>query len=216
MKSIVFFDFSTLNYAGGCELNFMNLGKWLSKKGYKTEFVTGSKELNTLYCTIARQGDHTQNISDSDLTTRFNVHHYNRFNLIDLLLPTKNKQNIMSILRNVDIIYSKNEILEILVLRLFLRIDFKKVVFGFHTPLLYPTATNLKAKLHNWFYSSNIFFALLNGSKVRFLVLSDIDKGVLDSKIGSPTIVIPNPLDTQKFSQKVYKKEEYLLCRSFN
>ena len=46
-KKIVFLDFATLNYGGGCEINFMNFGKCLKIKGYDVAYI--SESMNTFH-----------------------------------------------------------------------------------------------------------------------------------------------------------------------
>ena len=207
MKSIVFFDFSTLNYAGGCEKNFMKLGLWLKKHNYEVKFITATHEFNNFYCRIARQGKHEQNITNEEIEDRYEIDNYRRFTLIDLILPTKNRYIILKTLKESDVIYSRNEIFEVLILRYFFRINLKNIVFGFHTPIQYPVARTFKSKLHNLLYTSRFYNYMIGGSKVRALVLTENDKKIMIKYNSKQRIkVIPNPIDDALFVNKVQKK----------
>ncbi len=202
MKKIIFFDFSTLNYGGGCEVNFMNLGRWFSARGHDTGYVTATQGLNNLYCTIFRRGKHKKNISDEDLINSFNVTNYLTFSFVDLFFRTASRRRINSALKDADVIYSKNEIFEVLLLKYFFRIDFHKVIFGFHTALIYPQAKTFFSKLHNMLYGSRFYSNLVKGSKIRILVLNKSGRELLARRGYKNITVIPNPLDTIKFSLK--------------
>jgi len=70
---IVFFTTSTLNYGGGCEKNFMNLGNWLSKKGHDIYFITATKKMNDIWCKLSMQGEHKKNLNDKELKKIFKI-----------------------------------------------------------------------------------------------------------------------------------------------
>lgn len=209
-KSIVFFDFACLNYGGGCELNFLNFGKWLTNKGYHVGFVTPSAKLNRQLSVLPMVSSYNENISDSDLENKFELKLYYKLNFVDLFFATKNRLHIVNVLKSADVIISKNEIFEVLLLKFFLQIPFEKVVFGFHTPIFYPVTKSFKSKVHNLIYNSGFYLRLLKKSKVRCLVLSEQDEKILMKHCSSNSIaVIPNPLNTQKFFQKKYIKHKH-------
>ena len=205
---IIFFDFSTLEYAGGCEKNFMNLGLWLGKRGHEAIYITATEKLNALYCSITRQGKHTQNLKKTSLHTDFGVKEYRQFGLLDLFFSTKNKTNIEKIMQEADRIYSKNELFEVLILKYIFKVDAGKIVLGFHTPILYPSARSLKSKLHNWVYNSGLYLNSIGDSRIRSLVLTTHDKEVLLKHNPNKNIaVIPNPLNISLFTQKKYERK---------
>lgn len=204
-KKIIFFDFANFNYVGGAEKNFMKLGKWFSKKGYSVGFISGSFKLNKLSTKFGAQL-YDKKLSDKQLKNKFGVENYLKYDFIDLFLPTKNRKKLKEQLKKSNMIISKNEIIELLALKLFFNVDPSKITFGFHTPLYYPITRDLKSKLHNYFYNSIIYIKLLGKSKVRCLVLTDMEKSSLQNKGVKDIAVIPNPLDTKKFYQKDYVK----------
>ena len=57
-----------------------------------------------------------KNIDDFELKKKFGVDKYYTFDIRDLIFSTKNRINIRKILNKSDVIYSKNEIFEIITL----------------------------------------------------------------------------------------------------
>ena len=209
-KIVSFFDFANLAYGGGCEKNFMKLGLWLQKKGYDVNFVTPSLQLNKKLGLLPGITEYKANISTEDLEKIYNIKdNYKVFDLVDIVFNTNRRKNIEDIFKKSDVIISKNEIFEILLLKFIFKIDFSKVVVGFHTPLHYPSTKSIKSKLHNLLYSSKFYIRLLGNARVRYLVLTNRDKEILNKDhLNGSIAVIPNPLDTSFFSLKNYKERK--------
>lgn len=209
MKKVVFFNFSTLEFGGGCEKNFLDLGLWLKKKGYSISYITASSKLNNLYCSISRQGEHKNNISKQELELKYKVEDYSQFSLIDVVYNSENKNKINKLLSECDVIYSKNEIFETLLLRFFFKVSPTKIVYGMHTALVYPMANDVKSKLHNLFYLSRIYIWLIKSSRLHFLLNSTLNLNLIKkNNLLKNSIIIPNPIDTKKFSLKKYLKKD--------
>lgn len=99
-----------------------------------------------------------------------------------------------------DIIYSKNEILEALVLKYF--VGFNKippVIFGVHTPIKYPIANTVTARLHNFIYNGSIYKYLSN-CVTAFHVLNSSDEIAIRKLHPKKNIYqVPNPFDSKTF-----------------
>ncbi len=68
-------------------------------------------------------------------------------------------------LRNYDVIYSKNEVVDLILLKI---IGYKKlppIVVGVHTPISYPETRSFNSKLHNCLYASFFYKWLIGGAK---------------------------------------------------
>lgn len=78
-------------------------------------------------------------------------------------------------LRDSDVIYSKNEILELITLK---TIGFKKlppIILGAHTPIFYPHTPSLSSKLHNFLYGSILYRSLIkNATSIQVNNESDL------------------------------------------
>jgi len=77
------------------------------------------------------------------------------------LFPTSESyRNIKNLLQSCDIIYTKNEVPDMLILR-FLANSFRSVVCGIHTAVWYTVQRSLRSRLHNLIYMSRMYGYLL-------------------------------------------------------
>jgi glycosyltransferase involved in cell wall biosynthesis len=105
-----------------------------------------------------------------------------------------------TVLRDYDVIYSKNELIEAFILKY--RIGYgniSPVIFGCHTAIYYPSKS-ATARLHNFLYAGPVFRNLANGVRT-FQVLNQADEAVLRRQFPSKNIqTIPNPFDFNSFT----------------
>lgn len=66
-------------------------------------------------------------------------------------------------LKKADIIYSKNEIIDLAILKFFGYSNLPPVIAGVHTPIYYPIAVAFHSKLHNFLYGGFVYAFLMNG-----------------------------------------------------
>lgn len=66
-------------------------------------------------------------------------------------------------LKKADIIYSKNEIVDLAILKSFGYANLPPVIAGVHTPIYYPVAVSFHSKLHNFLYGGFLYAFLMNG-----------------------------------------------------
>ncbi|HUW24342.1 MAG TPA: glycosyltransferase family 4 protein [Patescibacteria group bacterium] len=72
---------------------------------------------------------------------------------------------LKTILSQYNVIYAKNEIVDLLLLKLIGYRNLPPVIVGIHTPLFYPIGGSLDTKIHNFLYSSLLYRWLLQGVK---------------------------------------------------
>ncbi len=109
-------------------------------------------------------------------------------------------------LREYDVVYSKNELLEAFILKILIQYkNIPPVVFGGHTALKYPEAKSFHAKLHNFLYNGVIYKYLAGGVK-KFHVLND-QEYISYTKLFSKHRVrkIYNPFDVEVFQKNALK-----------
>lgn len=73
-------------------------------------------------------------------------------------------------LQTYDLVYTSNELLDLLVMRLLGTRNMPPVIVGVHTPPRYPYAPSLQARLHNKVFSSFFYRRLLDVSKALHAV----------------------------------------------
>lgn len=98
-------------------------------------------------------------------------------------------RELSELLRSSDVIYSKNEILELAVLN---KIGLKRlppIILGAHTPIFYPHAPSVSSKLHNLAYNG-ILYRLLIKRVAGIHVNNQGDLGLIRNKLGYKNVKI--------------------------
>lgn len=109
-------------------------------------------------------------------------------------------------LNNYNVIYSKNEIVDLILLKL---IGYKKlppIIVGIHTPIYYPIVKSFNSKLHNFIYSGLLYRWLLNGVQLVH-VSNKFTQNFLNQhfKVNSKLIYYPFLVDEILEEKEKYK-----------
>lgn len=75
------------------------------------------------------------------------------------------KKSLKKILKNYDIVYAKNELVDLYLLKMIGYRKLPPVVVGVHTPIRYPETKTFFSRLHNFLYSGFFYKWLLRGAK---------------------------------------------------
>jgi len=112
-------------------------------------------------------------------------------------------------LQNYDVIYSTNNLLEVLLLKYVVGYrNLPPVIYGFHIPTVYPTVKSLQSKAHNMIYNSKFYINALWGA-IYLHVQNSFDENRLARKFPKGKVVkIYNPFDFDGF-EKLSKKETF-------
>ena len=102
------------------------------------------------------------------------------------------------ILNRYDVIYTKNEIVDLALLKLIGYKNLPPIIVGVHTPIIYPRAKSFSAKLHNFLYQSFLYQWLLSGS-VCLHVSNEFTKRFVEQKFNFPARLIYYPFDADEF-----------------
>jgi glycosyltransferase involved in cell wall biosynthesis len=78
-------------------------------------------------------------------------------------------KNLGKTLKKYDVVYSKNEILELGILKSLGYANLPPVIVGVHTPISYPVAKTFHERLHNFLYVGPIYGWLLAGCRLVHL-----------------------------------------------
>ncbi len=115
-------------------------------------------------------------------------------------------------LSRYDVIYAKNEIVDLLLLKLIGYRNLPPIVVGVHTPLLYPIGSSLDVKIHNFLYSSLLYRWLLKG--VKFVhVSNNFTKEYVEKNLNTKARLIYYPFDVKSIEREAVKNKTKL---SFN
>lgn len=201
---IVIFDTAPLTFLGGFEGNIIDLGRNLSATNTVT-YITGNYLINNTW-TILTQGHKCESrVSREYVNNRTGNLPIDEYGFLSLVPFTPYYFEARCKMQEADVVYGKNEIFDILIMKYWLLFSKKPpvVICGVHTPIYYPVVKTFKAKLHNIVYGSFIYRKLIVGMSLRFLTLNSYDQTDIITKAGlikENVALIPNGIDTLKFS----------------
>lgn len=156
-----------LTHGGGAEKYFINLANYLTRKGHTVEIITLNNNsyykfavifyclrlhLNILFKPISLKGRESKNNVKQSLK---------RVSWSKISLS-----KLGNYLKSFDMIYTKNELLDLLVLKLIGHNNLPPLIVGVHTPIYYPIAKSFFSKMHNFLYTSIFYRWLLKDVKV--------------------------------------------------
>lgn len=126
-------------------------------------------------------------------------------------LKTSSFKEARDKLKEFDVVYSKNEILEAIVFKCFIGYrNIKKLIFGCHTPPLYPWSS-FTIKVRNFLYNSFVYKFFASGVS-RFHVINTFQE-ILIKELFPKALVckIYNPFDYQSFRLKQQKYDYQII-----
>lgn len=194
---IAFYSAATLEHGGGAEQYTMQTAFELVTRyqDLSIDIITNddrfSKRLNHLlkiyYLQASRFG--LDSDSSGSITNRLGDRVKYR--------KARSLRQLKGWLKEYDLIYSKNEILEALILRLFRLSSLPPVVFACHTAIEYPLPKTFHEKLHNRLYTGSIYH-LLCRRITAFHVLNGTDEGNLRRSFENVHL-IPHAFDGPRY-----------------
>lgn len=204
---IAFFNAMLLNHGGGSEKHFIVMANEMARRGHQVAIFNLSKKFyNTLsiFLTFYYRSNQIGNLRFSNKEIKSFLKGVDWF-------IVKNLKDFKKKLKEFDVVYAKNEIVDLLVLKyVFGKEKLPSLIIGIHTPIFYPFNNSFQERFHNFMYLSFFYKYLLQiGSCFR--VLNSDDKLLLEkfvSNKGKNIIKIPNPIDVGFFKPIKIKQEE--------
>ena len=170
---LVFFSFGILEQGGGFENYLLTTARGLADnyKDLDIHIVTMSPEIVeklqhvlTVYFMRVQEPLAIYRETYDSITQKLGRVTYTRASSL---------AELAGLLMQADVIYSKNEVLELAVLN---RLGMRKlppVIVGVHTPIYYPNTPSLSAKLHNLIYTGAMYRWLIK--HVRSIQVNNAD-----------------------------------------
>jgi glycosyltransferase involved in cell wall biosynthesis len=190
-KRIALFMLPLLTQGGGAEKYFIELARNLSAMGYRTDIITLDENFFRKFAKILHiltRGNFFGKIdtegreSETEIIKRLRGAAWKK-------VPCKNLKKTFDA---YDVIYSKNEVVDLLLLKLKGYKKIPPIIVGVHTPLVYPETISLSQKLHNFLYSSFFYKWLLKGTKYVH-VSNRSAKELVEKDFGIDCFFIPYP-----------------------
>lgn len=170
---LVFFSFGILEQGGGFEDYLLTTARGLADHyadldisivTMSPEIVEKLQHVLTIYFMRVQKPDAIYRETYESVQQKLGDIPYTRANSL---------AELAVLLKSADVIYSKNEVLELAVLN---RIGLRKlppIILGVHTPIYYPHTPSLSSKLHNFVYTGAIYRALLK--RIRSIQVNNAD-----------------------------------------
>lgn len=197
---IAFFTYLMLEAGGGVAKYFIETATELKRLHSETDFEIITFDKATL--------DKILRIYSIYFLGKQDRHNENKENINLLHAPgnvkyrqVKGIRQLKDTLRQYDVIYTTNNLLEVLLLKLIGFNNLPPVIIGFHIPSHYYQARSLQAKTHNFLYNSVFYYQAVSGAG-KIHVLNSFDENRLKTRLPEKTIIkIYNPFNFQKFTR---------------
>lgn len=170
---IAFFNYLPLEYGGGMATFFLTVANTLKKKNTKLQISIIVLDgwllywINFFYSFYYGKNIYPKTLRTSD--------HINDQLLNITYIKLSSLQDLKKNLQSYDVIYSKNDLLEVGILKLLnLNKNKPRLVIGFHTPIFYTKISSLHSFIHNLLYNSILYRWLLQNTFI-FHVLNNFD-----------------------------------------
>lgn len=196
---VAFYMTTVLEHPGGCEKYLIETAANLANRpGISADVITMDEDytakiglvLGAFFLRKPNAGSHLREAS-KDVERRLGKAKYHKLHTV---------KELRAKLQSYDVIYSKNELIEGLMLRFLVGYHrLPPVVFGGHTPLRYPNASTVQAKIHNKLYGGLIYRFLASGVK-KFHALNQQEEQLYKHLFPNKDVrKIYNPFDIVAF-----------------
>jgi glycosyltransferase involved in cell wall biosynthesis len=198
---LIFFSFGILEQGGGFEDFLLQTAPELMdlEEIFDTAIITSTPKLTerlqhllTFYYFKKHDLKNIYRESKSTINKRLGKVPY---------LHASNLNELAETLNQYDYVYTKNEILELLIMKLIKRRLKSKLITGIHTPIYYPYTPSVSSKLHNFIYCSK-FYKWLISDALQVKVNTQDDRKLVMNLLGHDNVrVVPHAFQTNNHKQ---------------
>jgi len=204
-KKIALFVLPLLTQGGGAEKYFIELARNLRERGIEADVVTMDEKFFRKFARLLYIFVLGNFFGKIDISGRESEAYISR-QLGRARWIKSSFKDLEKKLKDYDIIYSKNELVELILLK---RIGYRKlppVIAGIHTPIHYPETKSFISKLHNFLYSSFLYKWLLGGVKCVH-VSNGAAKDIIENKFKLKSELIYYPFSTRQILDSAQKNK---------
>lgn len=193
-----------LTQGGGAEKYFIELARNLRKRGVEADVVTMNEKFFQKFARLLHifaRGNFFGKIDikgrekESDILRQLGGARWRKTDC----------KNLGKVLGEYDLIYAKNELADLVLLKARSCKKLPPVVVGVHTPVFYPKTRSFISKFHNYLYSSFFYKWLVKGAQ-RIHVSSKFAKNIADNKLNIKSELIYYPFSVPKINDSEQKE----------
>jgi glycosyltransferase involved in cell wall biosynthesis len=200
---IALFMLPLLTQGGGAEKYFIELAQNLKERGIEADIITMDEKFFRKFARLLHIFSRGNFLGKVNITGREDeisiAHQLGKARWIKT-----NFINLGKHLRSYDVIYSKNEIVDLFLLKMKGYKKLPPIIVGVHTPIYYPETKSIISKIHNFLYASFLYKWLLSGTKLIH-ASNRFTKEVLKKKFGIGSELIYYPFSAT-MTEKVSKE----------
>ncbi|MDI6777752.1 MAG: glycosyltransferase family 4 protein [Patescibacteria group bacterium] len=200
---IALFMLPLLTQGGGAEKYFINLARNFSKRGYETDIITMDENFFRRFARVLHIFALGNFLGKIDTGGRENEEAVEK-QLDEARWIKASTKNLRNILGNYDVIYAKNELVDLALLKF---IGYKKlppIIVGVHTPVFYPGTKSFISRLHNFLYLSFFYKWLLKGTKCIH-VSNKFTKSIIRGKLNIESKLVYYPFSVKNITDLANK-----------
>lgn len=196
---IALFMLPLLTQGGGAEKYFIELARNLRERSIEADVVTMDEKFFRKFARILHIFTHGNFLEKIDVSGR-----EKEKNVLKCLgkshwIKVKFKE-LGRMLENYDIVYTKNELVDLVLLKAKGYRKLPPIVVGAHTPIFYPETKSVVSKFHNFLYVSFFYKWLLRGTK-HVHVSNEFTKNILREKFNIESELIYYPFSTETIAK---------------
>lgn len=199
-KKITFYMTTILEYGGGFEISFMDTAKLLSmNKDYEVRIVTMDEKFTRRLEGLLKLYYRKSN----NVTIRESAENVKKRIGNAIYIKCSTFKELRECLKGSDVVYSKNEILESIILKFFIgKNSIKRLVYSCGTAVEILNAINLTSIIHNLIYKSFIYKLLASGVD-HFNVKNSHELMIYSKIFGKNKVtLIPNGFNFNELKKK--------------
>lgn len=192
---IALFMIHPLNHGGGVEKYFIDLAKSLYKNTMQLNIITMDDNFYHIFLRLTQiyyTGDFFGKVID--------IRRVSKETIIKNLCNSKwiraSRKNLGNILNDYDVIYTRNELADLFLLKSIGYSKLPPIIVGVHTPIFYPITKSFYSKFHNFLYMGPIYKWLIGGVKLVH-VSNKFSKHLFDSKFKVKTKLVYHPFSVE-------------------
>lgn len=196
---IALFMLPLLTQGGGAEKYFVELARNLRESGFEADIVTMDERF------FARFARFLHIFTRGNFFGKIDIGGRESEGAIQKQLGAAqwikaSRKNLGAVLRNYDIVYSKNEVVDLALLKFTGYKKLPPVIVGVHTPIYFPNAKSFLTKLHNFLYLGFLYKWLLR--EVKCVHVSNIfTKNLVDEKFKMKCKLIYYPFSVENIRE---------------
>jgi glycosyltransferase involved in cell wall biosynthesis len=202
---VALFMLPLLTQGGGAEKYFIELARNLRERGVEADIVTMDENFFRKFARLLHifaRGNFFGKINTQGREKEEEI----RKQLGEARWLKTSYKNLDKKLREYDIIYTKNELVELLLLKGKGCKNLPPIIVGVHTPLFYPVTNSFISRLHNFLYLSFFYRWLLGGIKCLH-VSNRFTESLASEKLGARSQFIYYPFSVEKIQALAQKNE---------